>query len=191
MTSERTSEAPFPGAIRQISFVVPDIDRAMQDWLSLGVGPWFVLRRFCARGSFYRSTASDPTLSLAFANSGDLQIELIAPEDDIPSIYREFLDSGRRGFHHIAYWAPDVPTTSDRAAERGWKSVQSGTLPFHYYEVSDALGLVVEVSSLNDRMASISDAIRAAALSWDGVDRPIREYPPASTEVPPLGAAPG
>jgi len=87
--------------------------------------PSSVLRQ----GSTYRGTGSDPTLSLGFANSGDLQIELIAPEDDTPSICREFLDSGGHGFYHIAFWASDVLATAKRAAERGWTSVQSGRCP--------------------------------------------------------------
>jgi catechol 2,3-dioxygenase-like lactoylglutathione lyase family enzyme len=178
MSSEQSTGATFPGPIRQISFVVDDIDAAIRDWLDLGVGPWFVLRGFRAVGSTYRGAATAPTLSLGFANSGDLQVEIVAPEDDTPSIYREFLDSGRQGFHHIAYWTADVTAAHQRASGQGWASVQSGRLPFHYYEVSSALELVVEVSSLDDRMTAISDAIRAAALEWDGVDRPIRSYPP-------------
>jgi catechol 2,3-dioxygenase-like lactoylglutathione lyase family enzyme len=171
-------EPAFPGSIRQISFVVSDIDRAMQDWLDLGVGPWFVLRGFRAVGSTYRGAATEPTLSLGFANSGGLQVELVAPEDDTPSIYREFLDSGRQGFHHVAYWTADVTAAHERASDHGWANVQSGSLPFHYYQVSSALELVVEASLLDDRMTAISDAIRAAALDWDGVDQPIRDYPP-------------
>ena|GEM_PF-90381 len=172
--------APFPGLVRQIAFVVHDLDQAIHDWLTLGVGPWFVLRGFRAVGSTYRDEAFDPLLSLAFANSGDLQVELIAADDDVPSIYREFLDSGRQGFHHVAYWTADVAAAHEAALAQGWQSVQSGSLPFRYYEVSNALGLVVEVSVLNDRMLAISTGIRAAAQEWDGLDRPVRDYPPPS-----------
>ena len=179
MPANQLPTAPFPGTIRQISFVVPDLDAAVQDWLNLGVGPWFVLRGFRAVGSTYKGAAHDPVLSLGFANSGELQIELVAPEDDTPSIYREFLDSGRQGFHHIAYWTADIPAAHEAASDRDWPSVQSGSLPFHYYQVSKELDLVVETSLLNERMTAISDAVRAAAHDWDGVDRPVRPYPPS------------
>jgi catechol 2,3-dioxygenase-like lactoylglutathione lyase family enzyme len=174
---------PFPGTVRQISFVVRDLDVAIRDWLTLGVGPWFVLRGFRAVGSTYRDEPFDPLLSLAFANSGDLQVELIAVEDDTPSMYREFLDSGRQGFQHVAYWAVDVAAAHERALAQGWRCVQSGSLPFHYYDVSNELGLVVEVSVLNDRMRAIAAAIRDAAQDWDGVDRPVRDYPPPSASA--------
>ena len=41
----------LPGPIRQIGYVVTDLDRAIASWLELGVGPWFVmsgLRLSCA-----------------------------------------------------------------------------------------------------------------------------------------------
>ena len=34
----------LPGAIRQIGYIVTDLDQAMQSWLGIGVGPWFVIR---------------------------------------------------------------------------------------------------------------------------------------------------
>jgi hypothetical protein len=34
----------LPGPIRQIGYVVTDLDRAMARWLELGVGRWFVIR---------------------------------------------------------------------------------------------------------------------------------------------------
>jgi hypothetical protein len=33
----------LPGAVRQISYVVDDLDTAVAGWLKLGVGPWFVM----------------------------------------------------------------------------------------------------------------------------------------------------
>ena len=34
----------LPGPVRQIGYVVTDLDRAIDGWLELGVGPWFVMR---------------------------------------------------------------------------------------------------------------------------------------------------
>ena len=34
----------LPGAIRQIGYIVSDIDAALASWVDLGVGPWFVMR---------------------------------------------------------------------------------------------------------------------------------------------------
>jgi hypothetical protein len=42
----------LPGPIRQIGYVVTDLDQAMAGWLELGVGPWFVLRGLPVRADY-------------------------------------------------------------------------------------------------------------------------------------------
>ena len=74
----------LPGPIRQIGYVVTDLDRAMARWLELGVGPWFVLRGLPMHAS-YRGEPCETTLSLAWSNSGEMQIELIQQQDDTPA----------------------------------------------------------------------------------------------------------
>ncbi|WP_082698825.1 VOC family protein [Mycobacterium sp. GA-2829] len=76
--------APFPGGVRQFGYVVADFDGALQGWLGAGVGPWFVLRGLAQRGD-YRGSACEVTLSIGMTNVGDMQIEVIAQEDDTPS----------------------------------------------------------------------------------------------------------
>jgi hypothetical protein len=76
----------LPGPIRQIGYVVADLDRAMQSWVELGVAPWFVIRGLPMR-AIYRGEPCETTLSLALSNSGDLQVELIKQEDDAASIF--------------------------------------------------------------------------------------------------------
>ena len=66
------------GAIRQVGYVVRDIEAAMLRWVELGVGPWFYKARVPSTEYRYRGVDSPlPELSIAFANSGDVQIELI------------------------------------------------------------------------------------------------------------------
>jgi hypothetical protein len=94
----------LPGPIRQVGYVVTDLDQALASWIELGVGPWYVMRGLpmCA---LYRGEPCEITLSLALANSGELQVELIHQQGDIPSIFTEFLTSRGEGFHQLAYWA--------------------------------------------------------------------------------------
>ena len=68
----------LPGQIRQIGYVVTDLDRAIAKWVDLGVGPWFVMRHLSQRVD-YRGQPTEITISLALSNSGDLQVELIQP----------------------------------------------------------------------------------------------------------------
>ena len=77
----------LPGAIRQIGYVVTDLDQVLASWVELGVGPWLVIRGLPMR-ALYRGQPCDTKLSLAMSNSGELQIELIQQEDTLPASTR-------------------------------------------------------------------------------------------------------
>jgi Glyoxalase/Bleomycin resistance protein/Dioxygenase superfamily len=97
------------GAIRQIGYIVPDIDASMNEWVKHGVGPWFYLPKVSTDYFRYRGQDSPVEMSIALANSGDVQIELIQQRNDAPSGYRDFLNAGRQGAQHLAYWTISGP----------------------------------------------------------------------------------
>jgi hypothetical protein len=166
----------LPGPIRQIGYVVTDLDQALASWLELGVGPWFVVRDLPMR-ALYRGEACATTLSLAMANSGEMQVELIHQEDDTPSIFTEFLDANGPGLHQLAYWTEDFDTTMQAVADAGWPVVWSGGegfgVRFAYVEPPGSPAAVIEISELTEATLASSTHIRDAAASWDGGD-PIR-----------------
>src|SRR3546814_9763016 len=85
------------GGFRQLGMVVRDCEAAMEQWGKLGVGPFFMMQ-FTVDDFMLRGRPSPaPDVTLCFAYSGPLQIELIQQHNDVPSVWREFLDSGRVG----------------------------------------------------------------------------------------------
>jgi catechol 2,3-dioxygenase-like lactoylglutathione lyase family enzyme len=166
----------LPGVVRQVGYVVRDLDEAIASWVALGVGPWFVIRGHTQPGT-YRGEPCEVTLSVAFANTGDLQLELIRQDDDTPSIYSEFLDSGREGYHQLAWWAPDWEETMAAIDEAGWPVVWSGgdagATRYVYVEVPGAPAAIVEVMELTELTTGMATMVREAAASWDGGD-PVR-----------------
>lgn len=168
----------LPGAVRQNGYVVRDLDAAIASWCTLGIGPWFTIREMPQRNSRYRGELSEPVLSIAFANSGPLQLELIHQHDDGPSIYREFLDAGRDGFHHLAWWTDDFAGLMARAETAGWPVVQSGdgngVARFAYFELDGATSTVIEVMELNDATTWLATTVADGAGSWDGVTERVR-----------------
>jgi catechol 2,3-dioxygenase-like lactoylglutathione lyase family enzyme len=170
--------AVLPGAIRQIGYVVRDLDAAMESWCGLGVGPWFTLRNLEQPNCLYRGQPCSPTTSLAFANSGALQVELIQVHDDGPSIYREFVDGGREGFHQLAWWADDFDELMRKATAAGWPIVFSGdgggTTRFAYFELDTTISTIVEVMELSEATRGMADLVESAAAEWDGVTDPVR-----------------
>src|SRR4029453_9041150 len=120
--------------------------------LSIGVGPWFTLRDVSQGQGTYLGEPNAPTLSIGFANSGDLQIELIEPADHGErSAARDFLESGREGLQHLAWWTEDFAGT---VAAIDWPLVQEsnagGVAHFAYFDPGRPDGLLVEIMELND-----------------------------------------
>lgn len=87
----------------QLAFVVPDLQKEMQRYISAGVGPFFEMKEINPPAR-YRGERHDPVITAVFGYSGDTQIELIQQHDDTPSAYKEYLDrQPNGGFHHVAF----------------------------------------------------------------------------------------
>jgi hypothetical protein len=76
------------GEMRQVGIVVRDIETAMHHWVEVcGVGPWFYADRLAITGYTYAGRRYDDThISIALANSGGVQLELIQQRCDTPSM---------------------------------------------------------------------------------------------------------
>ena len=170
----------FLGEIRQAGYVVDDIEAAMDYWSRvLGVGPFFYKEQVPIENYMYRGESYRPHNSVALANSGDLQIELIQQRNDAPSMYKEFLDSGREGLQHMSYWSRDYQGLYDRALSLGYKVGHEGQIGgekgrFAYFDTEAHPGTVVEISDISGSKGSFFEHIRKVAAGWDGSD-PIRE----------------
>ena len=173
------------GAMRQIAFVVADLDRALEYWTqTLGVGPFFVLRNVVPAEYRYRGRPSPaPLTSIALGNSGDLQVELIAQHDINPSAYLEVLASGRQGFQHVSSWLTraEYDEVMTKAARDGVQTIHEGVIPgsavrFAYFVTDDAPGgLVYEIADVMEpHIYPVMEMIAQASRDWDGKD-PVRE----------------
>jgi hypothetical protein len=179
------------GAICQVGYVVRDIDAAIEQWIALGVGPWFYreqspMTRFSYYGKVLPADGM-PHLSIALANSGDVQIELIQQRNDAPSLYKDMLDAGAEGVQHVAYWTEDqFDEFSAFLLARGFEEGHAGQIGsqgrFGYFVNKSMPGTVIELSETKGGKRERFDAIRAASRGWDGSD-PIRKTPPAPAKA--------
>lgn len=167
------------GSVTQNGYVVRDIDAAMKHWVEvLGVGPWYYMDRVETDWFRHRGRDSAVELSIALANSGDLQIELIQQRNDAPSMYREFLDAGREGLQHMSYWTRDYQGLYDKALGLGYRIGHEGQIGgeqgrFAYFDTEGHPGTVIEISDISGSKGAFFEHIRRAAADWDG-GRPIR-----------------
>lgn len=168
------------GPVRQNGYVVRDIRAAMDHWVNvMGVGPWFYIERVKTDYFRHRGHDSNAEMSIALANSGDLQLELIQQRNDAPSMYKEFLDAGHEGLQHVAFWTTTYQQLYDRALSLGYRVGHEGQIGgdqgrFAYFDSNAHPGSVIEISDISGNKGRFFDHIRRAAATWDGAD-PIRD----------------
>lgn len=178
----------FFGEIRQVAYLVPDIEAAMQHWAQvLGVGPWYYNPRVPIRNYTYRGERYEPHNSVALANAGSLQIELLQTRNDVPSMYRDFQRAGHVGAQHVAYWTESFDADLARATAAGFKVCMSGEVGangrFVYFEDRSRAqqpGAVIELSEVAGPKGRLFKLIREAAQGWDGSE-PVRPFPDLDT----------
>lgn len=172
------------GEIRQLGYVVEDIEAAMDYWANvLGVGPFFYAPEVPIENYTYRGESHAPRNSVALANSGSVQVELIQTRNDVPSMYRDFMRAGNFGLQHVAFWTSSFDADLGRAQEKGFEVVMGGQVGsdgrFVYFDTEFHPGAVVELSEVAGPKGRLFDAIRLAAKDWDGSD-PVRPFPDLS-----------
>ena len=170
------------GEIRQLGYVVPDIEAAMNYWSSfLGVGPFFYNPKVPIKNYQYRGESYEPHNSVALANSGFIQIELIQCRNDVPSMYRDFTRAGRSGLQHVASWTTNYDEDLDRLVKNGFEPVMSGEVGdngrFIYFDTEYHPGTVMELSEVVGPKGDMFRIIREAAEHWDGKTDPVRPFP--------------
>jgi hypothetical protein len=171
------------GEVRQIGFMSRDIDRSMQYFADAwGVGPWYILRHLPA-AMLYHGEAIDLDISIAMANCGDLQFEIVMQHnDEVRSLYTDSLaHTPQLHIQHFAVWKDDVRATEAEAHARGWQSIfetNSGPGKSIFIAHPDEPAVCLELSDCDPFKDAVRDAIKQIASTWDGSD-PVREGLPS------------
>ncbi len=166
------------GDIIQNGYVVRDIAAAMRHWIEvLGVGPWFYIEHLPVPDFQYKGQPSPVDISIALANSGPLQVELIQQRNHAPSLYLDFLNAGHEGLQHVGYAATDFDADLTRLLEAGYRIGHSGSVSgrgrFVYLLTEGHPGTIVELFDMSQSRDRVFARIAEAARHWDGQD-PIR-----------------
>ena len=172
------------GPIRQLGFVVPDIEAAMQHWSEvMGIGPFFYNPRVPIEDYVFEGKRYEPHNSVALANSGYVQVELIQCRNAVPSCYKEFTDAGNVGLQHTAYWTENYDRDLALMEAEGFRVKMSGKVGengrFAYFDRETHPGTCIELSEVKGPKGRMFDLIRAASEGWDGQDR-VRPFPDLS-----------
>jgi len=165
--------------IRQVGYVTPDLERTVDFFLKkTGIGPWFIAERVPVETCTFRGKPLQLEMSIALANSGNLQLEFIQQTSEQPSIYTEWLDLHPDGDvpHHYSSWSDRYDEVYRTATGLGFEAVQegrSGYGPFVYFQMPGRPGFTYEVTEFSAPRRRMFSGIAEAAVGWDGTD-PIR-----------------
>ena len=117
--------------ISQIAVVVRNLEHAVHEWARLyGAGPFFC-GRFDLKGYQYRGQPASCGTDVAFGYLNDMQIQLVTPCDDQPSIYKEILERspGTDAFHHVLILTDDMDKELERHRSLGIKLASYVEMP--------------------------------------------------------------
>ena len=166
------------GTVRQVAYVVDDMEKALRYWIEvMSAGPFFLFEHAEMENQIYRGAASNIDVSLAVGNTGDVQIELIYCEDDKPSVYKEFIDAGRTGVHHLGLMPENYRETYARYVSLGYQPAFECSIAgteLVYFDTVASLGHFTELWDNSDAFMNFMEDVKAAARGWDGAD-PIRK----------------
>ena len=154
------------GPARQVAYIVDNIDGAIAHWKSLGVPAFLVSRNATPlQNMYYRGQKSEAApVNIAFGYFGDMQIELIEPLHDFPSIYTEARERNITGVHHYAVCVENFPECYNHALANGFEAiVDSGVdgLARMSYVENKSENLILELIEWNDLTRPYMDSIQA------------------------------
>jgi methylmalonyl-CoA/ethylmalonyl-CoA epimerase len=161
---------PF-GPIRQIAWVVRDLEESVANWLRVsGVGPWTCFRNVAMRGT-YRGAAAKVRMHVALGYQEGMEIELIEDLGHGPSPYRNSAGAPLIGMHHVAWFSDAVAADVARAQARGMQvcfEAANEVTRVAYLEDPHEPKLLLEFIEMNAVMRAGFEARLAAARAWTG-----------------------
>lgn len=165
--------------VMQVAFMVDDLEAAAHRWIrTTGIGPFLTVPHVHLAEYDYRgSKASGLDFSVALAQTGGVQIELVQQHCDSPSAYRDTIAKGVQGFHHLAIYTDRYDETYRGYVDQGFISAVDGMfgkLRFSYIDTSAAIGCMIELVEEDADQSAFFRRVADAAAGWDGVTDPIR-----------------
>lgn len=159
----------------QQCWIVSDLHEGMRRWHeTTGIGPFFYIENLTMENCRYRGRQlGDVRFSVAFANTGPLEIELIVQHNDVPSAFIDSLGLGGVGFHHAGTFPADYDAELEHYLRQGIQISHEATFGgqrFCYLDTRASLGWMVELMDLNEESLAMRKMFSECATGWDGED---------------------
>ena len=141
----------FLGDTVQVCVVTKDLERTLDGFVQMGIGPWrvYTFGPETVKDQTYGGKPERYSMCLALATSGTMMWEVIQPLEG-PNIYNDFLAKHGEGVQHVGQGCNglsfDQQCSTLEAAGR--KMIQSGNwggVRYAYYGTEDLIGTTVEI----------------------------------------------
>ena len=152
MSADKDERKPFK-QLFQIGVVVRDMDKAIERFTHLGLGPFKSFTPPADAISFFRGKRIIPAENLRIMSTemGNIQLEVIQPVKGA-SPHKEFLDAKGEGIQHLAFWVDDLDAEVESLNKKGaitlFRSEMKSEGVVAYLDLN-ASGVVVELVKRN------------------------------------------
>jgi hypothetical protein len=145
-------EALFDSVI-QIGIVVPDVDKAIEGYRDLlHVKKWNINQVDTVTGkggNFHKNGKPiQAKVKIAWANIGNVELELIEPQDQ-HSLYADFLKEHGPGIDHVMLGTSDYATCLEHMGSQKITVIGGGELQgtrFQMFDTQELLGFICEIA---------------------------------------------
>ncbi len=173
---------PQFGKIRQVAYVVEDLEIAMQQWQSQRQIESFVVARNAKplTNARYRGTDNHSvTIDLAFGYLGDIQVELIELKHSTPSMYQEALDRHQTNLQHYGVTVDDFDSAYQLLIDQGFQAIVDsgieGIARMSYLEATDFQKTVFSPTQQNFMKTPEGYPIVLELIEWNAMTKPYFE----------------
>lgn len=137
--------SPFT-KIGQVGAIVKDIDKVVEYYNSLGIGPFRPLRQVITHTEFHGKPIAAKT-KILITSMGEVDFELIQPLEG-PSIWQDFLEKKEEGLHHLGFFVDNIDEAEKNVTSQGLNIIQKGRGDkggYTYFDTNRIGGVVFEL----------------------------------------------
>ena len=116
-------KSPF-SKVNQIGVVVRDLDKAIEYYESLGIGPFKPISVNVIERKVRGVPNDEWKFRISVADMGPVQFELVQPVAG-ESIQKEFLETKGEGINHLGFYVDDFDNEVAKLVEKGYEVIAS------------------------------------------------------------------
>ena len=156
------------GSISQLGYLTDDIETTARFWTDTsGIGPWTLMQGVVMAATM-DGAPSNIEIDVALAYKGDVQIELIKPLNDAPSPYREYVEAGIWGLHHVQFTTGDMAASIKKAEQAGLNAACTIDQGGGVYTYLRGPGIWFELIEASEGLLGLYQMIKGNSEDWDG-----------------------